>query len=162
MIVDSHKFSSLCHKRSTNRGPPITCFNGNYKRDTFFLQAITALVQNFPKPMVSSMQQILPIVWNTLTESAALYPFFWEPLYTINIYVTEWVALFGGGPQIPSIDWIGPLSKNSLVYFKATFPSESHVKRWFQPFAQNVSHSLQRDGWFRMSASSQSYCRVAS
>lgn len=25
--------------------------------------------------MVSSMQQILPIVWNTLTESAALYPF---------------------------------------------------------------------------------------
>lgn len=24
--------------------------------------------------MVSSMQQILPIVWNTLTESAALYP----------------------------------------------------------------------------------------
>lgn len=25
--------------------------------------------------MASSMQQILPIVWNTLTESAALYPF---------------------------------------------------------------------------------------
>ena len=24
--------------------------------------------------MVTSMQQILPIVWNTLTESAALYP----------------------------------------------------------------------------------------
>ena len=38
-------------------------------------QAVTALVKNFPKPMVSSMQQILPIVWNTLTESAALYPF---------------------------------------------------------------------------------------
>lgn len=37
-------------------------------------QAVTALVKNFPKPMVSSMQQILPIVWNTLTESAALYP----------------------------------------------------------------------------------------
>uniref|UniRef100_A0A3Q4GDQ2 Importin 9 n=1 Tax=Neolamprologus brichardi TaxID=32507 RepID=A0A3Q4GDQ2_NEOBR len=38
------------------------------------LKAVTALVKNFPKPMVSSMQQILPIVWNTLTESAALYP----------------------------------------------------------------------------------------
>uniref|UniRef100_H3CNL2 Importin 9 n=1 Tax=Tetraodon nigroviridis TaxID=99883 RepID=H3CNL2_TETNG len=37
------------------------------------LKAVTALVKNFPKPMVSSMQQILPIVWNTLTESAALY-----------------------------------------------------------------------------------------
>lgn len=37
-------------------------------------QAVTALVRNFPKPMVSSMQQILPIVWNALTESAALYP----------------------------------------------------------------------------------------
>lgn len=35
---------------------------------------MTALVKNFPKHMVSSMQQILPIVWNTLTESAALYP----------------------------------------------------------------------------------------
>ncbi|KAF3856574.1 hypothetical protein F7725_017297 [Dissostichus mawsoni] len=32
------------------------------------LKAVTALVNNFPKPMVSSMQQILPIVWNTLTE----------------------------------------------------------------------------------------------
>uniref|UniRef100_A0A6Q2XW82 Importin N-terminal domain-containing protein n=1 Tax=Esox lucius TaxID=8010 RepID=A0A6Q2XW82_ESOLU len=32
------------------------------------LKAVTALVKNFPKPMVSSMQQILPIVWNTLTE----------------------------------------------------------------------------------------------
>lgn len=31
-------------------------------------------MKNFPKHMVSSMQQILPIVWNTLTESAALYP----------------------------------------------------------------------------------------
>lgn len=40
----------------------------------FFSQAVTALVKNFPKPMVFSMQQILPIVWNTLTESAALYP----------------------------------------------------------------------------------------
>lgn len=40
----------------------------------FVSQAVTALVKNFPKPMVSSMQQILPIVWNTLTESAALYP----------------------------------------------------------------------------------------
>uniref|UniRef100_A0A8C5B7J7 Importin 9 n=1 Tax=Gadus morhua TaxID=8049 RepID=A0A8C5B7J7_GADMO len=38
------------------------------------LKAVTALVKNFPKPMVSSMQQILPIVWNTLTESASLYP----------------------------------------------------------------------------------------
>ncbi|XP_029288165.1 LOW QUALITY PROTEIN: importin-9 [Cottoperca gobio] len=37
------------------------------------LKAVTALVNNFPKPMVSSMQQILPIVWNTLTESAAFY-----------------------------------------------------------------------------------------
>ncbi|XP_005988453.1 importin-9 isoform X2 [Latimeria chalumnae] len=37
------------------------------------LKAVTALVKNFPKHMVSSMQQILPIVWNTLTESAALY-----------------------------------------------------------------------------------------
>lgn len=38
------------------------------------LQAVTALVKNYPKHMISSMQQILPIVWNTLTESAALYP----------------------------------------------------------------------------------------
>uniref|UniRef100_A0A8B9LB54 Importin 9 n=1 Tax=Astyanax mexicanus TaxID=7994 RepID=A0A8B9LB54_ASTMX len=38
------------------------------------LKAVTALVKNFPKSMVSSMQQILPIVWNTLTESASLYP----------------------------------------------------------------------------------------
>uniref|UniRef100_A0A672H6L7 Importin N-terminal domain-containing protein n=1 Tax=Salarias fasciatus TaxID=181472 RepID=A0A672H6L7_SALFA len=37
------------------------------------LKAVTALVKNFPKPMVSSMQQILPIVWNTLTESAFTY-----------------------------------------------------------------------------------------
>ncbi|XP_068598144.1 importin-9 [Brachionichthys hirsutus] len=37
------------------------------------LKGVTALVKNFPKPMVSSMQQILPIVWNTLTESAAFY-----------------------------------------------------------------------------------------
>lgn len=37
------------------------------------LKAVTALVKNFPKPMVSSMQQILPIVWNTLTESASFY-----------------------------------------------------------------------------------------
>ncbi|XP_053562447.1 importin-9 [Bombina bombina] len=37
------------------------------------LKAITALVKNFPKHMVTSMQQILPIVWNTLTESAAFY-----------------------------------------------------------------------------------------
>jgi len=41
---------------------------------SFLLQAVTALVKNYPKHMVSSMQQILPIVWNTLTESAALYP----------------------------------------------------------------------------------------
>uniref|UniRef100_A0A3B3DS79 Importin 9 n=1 Tax=Oryzias melastigma TaxID=30732 RepID=A0A3B3DS79_ORYME len=34
------------------------------------LKAVTALVKNFPKPMVFSMQQILPIVWDTLTESA--------------------------------------------------------------------------------------------
>uniref|UniRef100_A0A8D0L9J8 Importin 9 n=1 Tax=Sphenodon punctatus TaxID=8508 RepID=A0A8D0L9J8_SPHPU len=39
------------------------------------LKAVTALVKNYPKHMVSSMQQILHIVWNTLTESAALYPF---------------------------------------------------------------------------------------
>ncbi|KAI1893099.1 hypothetical protein AGOR_G00140410 [Albula goreensis] len=32
------------------------------------LKAVTTLVKNFPKPMVASMQQILPIVWNTLTE----------------------------------------------------------------------------------------------
>ncbi|KAG7472163.1 hypothetical protein MATL_G00105990 [Megalops atlanticus] len=32
------------------------------------LKAVTALVKNFPKHMVSSMQQILPIVWKTLTE----------------------------------------------------------------------------------------------
>ena len=44
-------------------------------------QAVTALVKNFPKPMVSSMQQILPIVWNTLTESAALYPFIKPAVY---------------------------------------------------------------------------------
>ncbi|XP_004068747.1 importin-9 isoform X1 [Oryzias latipes] len=37
------------------------------------LKAVTALVKNFPKPMVFSMQQILPIVWDTLTESAAFY-----------------------------------------------------------------------------------------
>ncbi|XP_034021991.1 importin-9 [Thalassophryne amazonica] len=37
------------------------------------LKAVTALVKNFPKPMVSCMQQILPIVWNTLTESASFY-----------------------------------------------------------------------------------------
>ncbi|XP_036926391.1 importin-9 isoform X3 [Sturnira hondurensis] len=37
------------------------------------LKAVTALVKNFPKHMVASMQQILPIVWNTLTESAAFY-----------------------------------------------------------------------------------------
>uniref|UniRef100_A0A670IHJ4 Importin 9 n=1 Tax=Podarcis muralis TaxID=64176 RepID=A0A670IHJ4_PODMU len=40
------------------------------------LKAVTALVKNYPRHMISSMQQILPIVWNTLTESAALYPFF--------------------------------------------------------------------------------------
>ncbi|KAI1230875.1 hypothetical protein IHE44_0008307 [Lamprotornis superbus] len=32
------------------------------------LKAVTALVKNYPKHMISSMQQILPIVWNTLTE----------------------------------------------------------------------------------------------
>ncbi|KAM5301405.1 importin-9 isoform 3-T3 [Glossophaga mutica] len=37
------------------------------------LKAVTALVKNFPRHMVASMQQILPIVWNTLTESAAFY-----------------------------------------------------------------------------------------
>ncbi|KAK7915627.1 hypothetical protein WMY93_011388 [Mugilogobius chulae] len=41
------------------------------------LKAVTALVKNFPKPMVSSMQQILPIVWNTLTEI-----FFLNIIYT--------------------------------------------------------------------------------
>lgn len=44
---------------------------------SLFFQAVTALVKNYPKHMVSSMQQILPIVWNTLTESAALYPLQW-------------------------------------------------------------------------------------
>lgn len=42
--------------------------------NSFWFQAVTALVKNYPKHMISSMQQILPIVWNTLTESAALYP----------------------------------------------------------------------------------------
>ncbi|CAI5777964.1 importin-9 [Podarcis raffonei] len=37
------------------------------------LKAVTALVKNYPRHMISSMQQILPIVWNTLTESAAFY-----------------------------------------------------------------------------------------
>uniref|UniRef100_A0AAR2LE53 Importin N-terminal domain-containing protein n=1 Tax=Pygocentrus nattereri TaxID=42514 RepID=A0AAR2LE53_PYGNA len=37
------------------------------------LKAVTALVKNFPKSMVSSMQQILPIVWNTLTETLLTY-----------------------------------------------------------------------------------------
>ncbi|KAJ7421519.1 Importin-9 [Pitangus sulphuratus] len=36
------------------------------------LKAVTALVKNYPKHMISSMQQILPIVWNTLTESEVL------------------------------------------------------------------------------------------
>uniref|UniRef100_A0A6Q2ZQN4 Importin N-terminal domain-containing protein n=1 Tax=Esox lucius TaxID=8010 RepID=A0A6Q2ZQN4_ESOLU len=49
------------------------------------LKAVTALVKNFPKPMVSSMQQILPIVWNTLTESAALYPSLTEVNYTEEV-----------------------------------------------------------------------------
>uniref|UniRef100_A0A7N6F6S0 Importin N-terminal domain-containing protein n=1 Tax=Anabas testudineus TaxID=64144 RepID=A0A7N6F6S0_ANATE len=49
------------------------------------LKAVTALVKNFPKPMVSSMQQILPIVWNTLTESAALYPLQCEVLGFENL-----------------------------------------------------------------------------
>uniref|UniRef100_A0A7N6BR71 Importin N-terminal domain-containing protein n=1 Tax=Anabas testudineus TaxID=64144 RepID=A0A7N6BR71_ANATE len=49
------------------------------------LKAVTALVKNFPKPMVSSMQQILPIVWNTLTESAALYPLQTEVNYTEEV-----------------------------------------------------------------------------
>uniref|UniRef100_A0A8C3EZ80 Importin 9 n=1 Tax=Corvus moneduloides TaxID=1196302 RepID=A0A8C3EZ80_CORMO len=41
------------------------------------LKAVTALVKNYPKHMISSMQQILPIVWNTLTEkkSISLTPF---------------------------------------------------------------------------------------
>uniref|UniRef100_A0A8C9UL56 Importin 9 n=1 Tax=Spermophilus dauricus TaxID=99837 RepID=A0A8C9UL56_SPEDA len=39
------------------------------------LKAVTALVKNFPKHMVSSMQQILPIVWNTLTENSKFYFF---------------------------------------------------------------------------------------
>ncbi|MXQ88070.1 hypothetical protein E5288_WYG017119 [Bos mutus] len=33
------------------------------------LKAVTALVKNFPKHMASSMPQILPIVWNTLTDN---------------------------------------------------------------------------------------------
>ena len=42
--------------------------------------------------MVSSMQQILPIVWNTLTESAALYPF-WEREGTCHPHSWESRAL---------------------------------------------------------------------
>ncbi|CAN0065045.1 unnamed protein product [Lampetra planeri] len=38
------------------------------------LKAVTALVKSFPKQMSPSMQQILPIVWNTLTQSATIYP----------------------------------------------------------------------------------------
>uniref|UniRef100_A0AAZ3RJ72 Importin N-terminal domain-containing protein n=1 Tax=Oncorhynchus tshawytscha TaxID=74940 RepID=A0AAZ3RJ72_ONCTS len=49
------------------------------------LKAVTALVKNFPKPMVLSMQQILPIVWNTLTESAAVYPSQAEVNYTEEV-----------------------------------------------------------------------------
>uniref|UniRef100_A0AAZ3Q4E5 Importin N-terminal domain-containing protein n=1 Tax=Oncorhynchus tshawytscha TaxID=74940 RepID=A0AAZ3Q4E5_ONCTS len=49
------------------------------------LKAVTALVKNFPKPMVLSMQQILPIVWNTLTESAAVYPSQSEVNYTEEV-----------------------------------------------------------------------------
>lgn len=37
------------------------------------LKAVTALVKSFPKQMSPSMQQILPIVWNTLTQSATIY-----------------------------------------------------------------------------------------
>ncbi|NXS10975.1 IPO9 protein, partial [Neodrepanis coruscans] len=37
------------------------------------LKAVTALVKNYPKHMISSMQQILPIVWNTLTEKTYIY-----------------------------------------------------------------------------------------
>lgn len=54
----------------------IICTSGFNSVFHLFHQAVTALVKNFPKPMVSSMQQILPIVWNTLTESAALYPIY--------------------------------------------------------------------------------------
>ncbi|NWI95920.1 IPO9 protein, partial [Pitta sordida] len=49
------------------------------------LKAVTALVKNYPKHMISSMQQILPIVWNTLTESAALYPWETEVNYTEEV-----------------------------------------------------------------------------
>uniref|UniRef100_A0A8C6Y9C8 Importin 9 n=1 Tax=Naja naja TaxID=35670 RepID=A0A8C6Y9C8_NAJNA len=49
------------------------------------LKAVTALVKNYPRHMISSMQQILPIVWNTLTESAALYPFCFEVNYTEEV-----------------------------------------------------------------------------
>ncbi|KAF1391921.1 hypothetical protein PFLUV_G00047070 [Perca fluviatilis] len=51
------------------------------------LKAVTALVKNFPKPMVSSMQQILPIVWNTLTESAALYPLQYQNCVLANHFL---------------------------------------------------------------------------
>uniref|UniRef100_A0A3Q3JF31 Importin N-terminal domain-containing protein n=1 Tax=Monopterus albus TaxID=43700 RepID=A0A3Q3JF31_MONAL len=58
------------------------------------LKAVTALVKNFPKPMVSSMQQILPIVWNTLTESAALYPCQTEVNYTEEVALNLVFSIF--------------------------------------------------------------------
>lgn len=67
-------------------------------------QAVTALVKNFPKHMVSSMQQILPIVWNTLTESAALYPF-WEMEGTCHPRSWEskcsFISFLGEGRDLP-------------------------------------------------------------
>uniref|UniRef100_UPI00358E2BF2 importin-9 isoform X2 n=2 Tax=Myxine glutinosa TaxID=7769 RepID=UPI00358E2BF2 len=37
------------------------------------LKAVTALLKNFPKLMANCTQQLLPVVWSTLTQSASLY-----------------------------------------------------------------------------------------
>lgn len=38
-----------------------------------YFQALTTLVKNFPKQMSGYLGQILPHVWNTLTQSAEKY-----------------------------------------------------------------------------------------
>jgi len=38
-----------------------------------FLQALTTLVKNFPKQMAPHLMEILPHMWNTLTQSADRY-----------------------------------------------------------------------------------------
>ncbi|XP_035243530.1 importin-9 [Anguilla anguilla] len=49
-------------------GPSSDC---GLKREV--LKALMTLVKNFPKNMAPSMQQILPVVWSLLTESASHY-----------------------------------------------------------------------------------------